>query len=340
MPKPTSIETLQHRQFLRRQSIYERRYRKQFYRWIENYSATVAKWMDSNDSTSPPLEGLVDHSGLERIYKSLYTTLTIDEGELAWEETEGGTKGVGPVEGRKDIIDTLASILGTEGNPINLWRQLLGEWITVRIASRITEVTNTTMRRVAKLIEQAIAEGLGARETARLLRQDQKFNRNRSLAIARTETITAMNQGKYLAAMSSPFVQEKRWIPVDDPRTRESHLDMLDSDWIPLEESFVLINRDGIPEYAQYPCSPGLSAGEAVNCRCASIYRAKKGPNGRLIRKNQNPIKTFLTTVETPEGKFSGPKVYARSWEEAEAYTTANLAYAKIDGEYVKEVAQ
>ena len=294
--------------------------------------------MAENDSTSPPLEGLVDHASLERIYRNLYTTLTIDEGKLAWEETEGGTKGLDPMEGRKDIIDTLASVLGTEGNPINLWRQLLGEWITVRIAGRITEVTTTTMRRVAKLIEQAIAEGLGAMETARLLRQDQKFNRNRSLAIARTETITAMNQGKYLAAMSSPFVQEKRWIPVDDPKTRESHLDMLDSDWIPLEEDFVLINRNGIPEYAQYPCSPGLSAGEAVNCRCTSIYRAKKGPNGRLIRKNQSPIKTFLTTVETPGGKFSGPRVYARSWEEAEAYAKKHIGYASIDGVFIEEI--
>src|SRR5690606_4678282 len=105
-------------------------------------------------------------------------------------------------------------------------------------------------------------------------------------------------------------------------------------------DAFVLINREGLPEYPQYPGDPDLSAGEVVNCRCSGVYRSRRDSNGRPIRKVQGEIKTFTTIVETKEGKFSGPKVYAKSWEEAEAYTTANLAYAKIDGEYVKEVAQ
>lgn len=330
---PTRAEYSEHERLLRRQRGYEKTYQKQFYNWLLAVNTAVAEWMEDNDSLNPISENFIRSNALDSIYRRLYLRITISEARLAWQEQK-------PEDGTKDIIDTLASIFSADGEPISLWRSLLNQFITVRIAARIMEVERTTIRRIAHLIEKGILEGQGAREVARTIRQDTEYNRNRSLAIARTETITALNQGKYLAAQSSPFVMEKKWMPVNQPeRTRESHLDMLDSPYIPLDEDFVLINRDGLHEHAQYPGDGSLSAGEVVNCRCAILTRPKKDRNGRAIRKRpEDRLKAFTTRIETTDGIYSGPKVYAKSWEEAEAYARENLAYASIDGIFVEEI--
>src|SRR5699024_10791378 len=161
-----------------------------------------------------------DYDRLENIYRKLYENVTISEASLQWQSMDTDIK-------TKDIINDLVGILSPgESQPITLWRRILNEFITVRIAGRITEVTSTTRKRIAKLIEQGIEEGLGARDVARNIRKDRGYNRNRSLAIARTETVTAANQGRFMAALSSPYVQEKKWLPTSDDRTRQSHREM------------------------------------------------------------------------------------------------------------------
>ena len=120
---------------------------------------------------------------------------------------------------------------------------------------------------------------------ARNIRKDRGYNRNRSLAIARTETVTAANQGRYMAALSSPYVQEKKWLPTSDSRTRRSHLEMIDTPYIDMDLSFHIANADGILEPALYPCAPTLSASNSINCRCQLVFRNKRDENGRLIRK-------------------------------------------------------
>src|SRR5690606_25973572 len=120
---------------------------------------------------------------------------------------------------------------------------------------------------------------------ARNIRKDRGYNRNRSLAIARTETVTAANQGRYIAALSSPYVQEKKWLPTSDSRTRRSHIEMLDTPYIDMDFSFHIANADGILEPALYPCAPTLTASNSINCRCALVFRNKRDENGRLIRK-------------------------------------------------------
>ena len=348
MPKPTRSEITAHNRFLRRQQTFERIYRKQYYAWLASVNSKVAKWMDANESLNPDVSTFIDGARLDSIYRRLYTRLTIEEATLSWQQQVPQSE-----KERKDIIDLLAGIFGTsdDGAPINLWRRLLNDYLTVRIARRIQEVEQTTVKRIATLIEKGIADGLGAREVATTIRKDTGFNRNRSLAIARTETITALNQGKYLAAQSSPYVMEKRWLPVNQPdRTRESHLDMLDSDWIRLNDDFVLTNRDGILEYALYPGDPRLSAGESINCRCGLLTRAKLNPNGRPIRKSATEIKsmkpkeftTGLKAIDPKDGKLKdwiGPRIPAKSWEEAEKFVQENgMGYLDVDGEFVDEI--
>jgi len=265
------------RQFDRRQQVYERIYRKKFYRYLTSINNAVARAVIES-GFSVDIESFIDSQKLERIYRQLYVRVTIEEGKLSYMQLPGMKQ--------KDIIDIFASLLSNSDDvPIGIWRRLLNDFLTVRIAGRITEVNNTTRDRLAFLIQFGIDEGLGAEEVARTIRNDQGFNRNRSLAIARTETITAMNQGKYLAAQSSPYVMEKSWSPALDARTRPSHLAMKDAPWRELNQYFWLANDKGMLENAQYPGDSTLSASNVVNCRCSLITRAKKDLRGRLVRK-------------------------------------------------------
>ena len=274
MPKPTPKQTREHNAFLRRQNVYEKKYQRRFYSWLVKMSKNASSLVSQGDY-SPD----IDMSGVDRIYKDLYTDITLEEAKLTWEQEP-------KVKGQKDLIDDLASVLfGVEGNPINIWRRLLNNFITVRISSRITRVQETTRQRISVLIERGIANGDGAEVVARSIRRDQGYNRNRSLAIARTETVTAANQGKYLAAYTSPYRKEKRWLPTKDARTRPSHLAMLDTPWIPLEQNFWLANDDGMLEAALYPCANTMTASNIINCRCDLSTRTVFD-NGNPVMKN------------------------------------------------------
>lgn len=275
MPKPTPSQIREHKAFLRRQKVYENKYRKRFYSYLRSVNYAVAKAIDENGLGVTPQ---LNDSSLEAIYRQLYKDVTLTEAEIQY-------RAFGDVRS-KDIIDSLVGIFTSgEDVPISLWRNLLNDFLTVRIAGRITEVQQTTRERIAVLIERGIAEGLGAREVAKTIRADRGYNRNRSLAIARTETITAANQGKFMAALSSPFEKEKKWLPTNDARTRRSHRDFLDRPFVALTQPFFVANALGFLEEAQYPCANTLSASNTVNCRCILVFRNRLDENGNPIRK-------------------------------------------------------
>lgn len=268
----------EHAQFIRRQRIYENKYKRKFLAYLNSVNKSAAYAYENGS-----LNYDIYNSRLEGIYKQLYTEITIQEAQIQWNEFEDA-----PIK-QKDLIDALASIFTVSTDvPINLWRSLLNDFLTVRIAGRIKEVEQTTRKRIAYLIEKGIEDGLGARDIARTIRKDTGFNRNRSLNIARTETITSANQGKYLAASSSPYVKQKKWLPTLDARTRETHRAMTDVPYVDLTQDFFLQNmQTGSLEAAQYPCDTRLSAGNTCNCRCIIIFKNKLDENGRPIKKNQ-----------------------------------------------------
>lgn len=344
MPKPTRAERQAHKRFLKRQQVYERTYRRQFLIWLNSVNKAVANWMVDNNSLSPSIDVLMDGGKLDGIYRRLYNRVTIEEARIAWDSQF-------PDSGQKDLIDALASLLSSgdeeDGVPINLWRRLLNDYLTVRIVTRIQEVENTSRKRIALLIQKGIEDGLGAEEVARVIRKDTGYNRNRSLAIARTETVTAMNQGKYLAAQSSPYEMEKKWSPTLDGRERPSHGDMYDRPFVSLDQPFFLANAQGALEEAQYPGDSTLSASNTVNCRCSLITRAKVGPNGRPIRKSmkvkgeKSLYYTQLKAIDPADGELKdwvGPRIPAHSLQEAKDFVNNNgMGYLDVDGKFITE---
>ncbi len=268
----------QHRNFLKRQKVYENKYKKQYYAYLQSVNNSAATAYANGSMTYD-----IQHNKLESIYRKLYTDVTINEATIQWHQFDDPQ-----VKQQKDLIDVFASVFAPNNNdvPITLWRSLLNEFLTVRIAGRIAEVEQTTRKRIASLIEKGIADGLGAREVAKSIRDDKQFNKNRSLTIARTETVTSANQGRYMSALSSPYVKKKAWLAFSDKRTRPTHYDMLNRPFVDMDQLFFLQNlKTGALESARYPCDSTLSAGNSVNCRCCIVFVNKKDSNGKLIRK-------------------------------------------------------
>lgn len=270
----------QHRNFLKRQKVYENKYKKQYYSYLASVNNSAATAYANGSMTYD-----IQHNKLESIYRKLYTDVTINEATIQWHQFDDPQ-----VKKQKDLIDVFASVFAPNNNdvPITLWRSLLNEFLTVRIAGRIAEVEQTTRKRIASLIEKGISEGLGAREVAKTIRDDKQFNKNRSLTIARTETVTSANQGRYMSALSSPYVKVKKWLAFADKRTRPTHYDMLYRPFVDMDQLFFLQNmKTGALESARYPCDSTLSAGNAINCRCCIVFENKKDESGKLIRKTQ-----------------------------------------------------
>lgn len=266
-----------HKKFLQRQQIYEKRYQRQAYKYLAHIYATTAKEVQDGN-----LNPVINTDGIEPLLKKLYLHVSIQEARIQWSEL-----GL-PIDrlGKKDLINDLLGILSPgDNNLIGLWQRLLNEYLIVRIATRINEINQTTIKNITSVIENGINEGWGASRVATALRKQTGYNRNRSLAIARTETVTAANQGRYMAALSSPYQMEKQWIPTLDSRTRPSHRDMVDRPWIDLKQPFWLANSFGILEEAQYPGDSTLTASNVINCRCALTLRIKRDSNGNILRK-------------------------------------------------------
>ena len=281
MAKITRAELIAQKKLLARQKVFENKYKKSIFNYLNAVHRNVARDIEV-DGFYIDLNRHINNDKLTSIYDKLYNEISLIEAKDTYRNE------IKLESGKKDLINDLITILGfgkDEGVLITMWRSLLKEFILVRIAGRITQVTDTTRRHLALLIQKGIAEGLGSREVAKLIRDDVGYNRNRSLAIARTETITAANQGKYLAAMSSPYVMVKRWLPKVDARTRISHAGMIDTPFIEMEQNFWVANDKGMIEPGLYPCAETFSASNTINCRCSISFRLKLDENGNVIRK-------------------------------------------------------
>ena len=112
----------------------------------------------------------------------------------------------------------------------------LEEFIDLNTATWVTEIDDTTRKRIAKIIDKSYNDGLSTEATG---------------TVAESMKI----QGTV-----------KQWIAIQDARTRLTH-SIASGQQIALEGRF---NIGG--EFLKYPGDPMGSAGETINCRCAVIY--------------------------------------------------------------------
>lgn len=133
----------------------------------------------------------------------------------------------------------------------------------VRLAELVTE---TTARDITAIISGAREAGIGVRETAQLV-DSAVFAQQapvRSVVIARTETVGALNTADYTAAVATDVFRFKEWLDQRDGRVRDTH-----------QQYAGLGPLDIHKEYAPGLLFPGdqrAEAAEIIQCRCTLAY--------------------------------------------------------------------
>jgi Phage Mu protein F like protein len=142
--------------------------------------------------------------------------------------------------------------------------QLIAEWVEVRSFQKAKSIAASSRAVAQTALDQSIAAGLGEAETARAIRGAvDGLSRSKSLTIARTETHSAMMNAS-VAGADSLGAGTKIWVPIEDDRTRITHLEA-NGQSVPLKGLFLIGDAQ-----LSYPGDPDAGApGETINCRCA-----------------------------------------------------------------------
>ena len=162
---------------------------------------------------------------IESVYLDLYKRVPVEFGKYAVESLKEQT---GELVTKNDGISTLLE------NPEAftwIWSTQATSWVYQNVGDRIVSVTETSKKRVIQIVRQLTAEaledGLSISETMAFLEDripvEWRKERWRANTIARTEVLTAANEGNYRGAIATGLQLKKRWLTRLDGRERDSH---------------------------------------------------------------------------------------------------------------------
>jgi hypothetical protein len=169
-----------------------------------------------------------------------------------------------------------------EVTKFNVFDEAIKAYIAKTVAEEVVRIEDTTKNKIKNIIAIGLAQGKRiGKFSLNLPIEDQidsisldigklyleQIIPNRSETIARTEVISASNSGSLQGAKQSGLKLMKRWIATADDDIRESHLNLLGSSAIGMDELFSVGASNG-----QFPGDPNLSAEERINCRCTIAY--------------------------------------------------------------------
>lgn len=188
--------------------------------------------------------------------------------------------------GKTFARDQYRRIRGKKGHSAYLikqeddWSAYMSNYARYQAGKRITSINKNTRDTALKIIREAleiaVAEGLGADETARVIKntlveKGVEMNKWRALRIARTEIVTASNIGSILGAKESGYPMVKYWISTYDDRTRDTHRNIEAQNPKSMDEGF----RVGA-YLMECPGDPDAGPEETINCRCTIAFEVKE----------------------------------------------------------------
>jgi hypothetical protein len=205
---------------------------------------------------------LVQKSPMNEAYKNVYVKVGVRHA--------GYTRNYINRLGRKGLLSFLSE----------KWRQLMSTFFENESATRISDVTETTRERIRQVLSDS--QDLPISQQANYIvdtLSDPAFNRNRAMVIARTESTTAANKGAELGNDDADYVTVKRWLSVEDSRTRTTHIEA-DGQEAGIDGLFIV---GGYP--CRYPGDISLPVQEVANCRCSVLYIPVLDASGLPVMK-------------------------------------------------------
>jgi len=152
-------------------------------------------------------------------------------------------------------------------NPTQVMDGVMREWIALYGGTKITQVSDTTLKDIREILQAGIAAGLGSRDIAKTVRDVAPTKSAvRAGAIARTETHAAANASAQATAELMGLSTLREWVASGGDRTRPTH-DAADGQQVGMNEPFIV---GGSP--LMYPGDPSGPAAEVINCRCGVVF--------------------------------------------------------------------
>lgn len=184
-----------------------------------------------------------------------------------------------------DQYDALASFK-TKASPffLNTWRDFMTNYILENMGRRVTNINNTTRKKIQETISIGFSLGIETDKIAEfLLTRLEAFNRYRAVMIARTETAEAANIAKDRSA--EDWEQEtgenlyKVWIHRYAKEPRDWHVSLDNNKAIPKGDPFLVTDNRGNTVEMQRPHDPAGGAKNNINCSCVVVYVSESYAN-------------------------------------------------------------
>ena len=255
----------------RQKLAFERYYEQEFYKVIlDQINPIMDNWefmMVPEDVISAAMN--IRPDGFKAVYLDLYRRVGVEFGKYAVESLKGE---------ETDLVtknDGLQTLLDNPDSFTWIWATQVNSWVLQNVGDRIVSVTETSKKEVIRIVrnivQQAIDEGLSTPETMALLEQQipvewRRSGKFRSNTIARTEVLTAANEGNYRGAVATGLQLKKRWLARLDGRERDSHRyanGQVQELKNPYDVGGVAMMRPG---------DIRAPADEVINCRCVEQY--------------------------------------------------------------------
>lgn len=154
------------------------------------------------------------------------------------------------------------------------FRETIAEWMEESGLAEAALISSTTREDISRIIQRGIE---GGEPVARIATDIRKLGGiaavTRANTIARTETHNAAMFANQRGAVDSGLDLQKKWVSVEDARTRPWHAAVDSQGYIDMDESYIV---NTIP--MKRPGDPAGGPSNVINCRCAEIYRPIDSP--------------------------------------------------------------
>jgi hypothetical protein len=180
----------------------------------------------------------------------------------------------------------------------------MNKWIKTNVASQVKEIQKTTKKKIQRIINKGLAEGLSSLEIARKIRDKTKFNLARARLIARTETHTAsvfsVDASMKVVAKENKLTFESEWVTAGDLRVRGGKGDKFNhkaanGQRVQQGKPFIV---SGEKLFRPGDTSLGASVGNIVRCRCVLVYHAIRKRKKKFIQSINNFNQKMNKTIE------------------------------------------
>lgn len=160
---------------------------------------------------------------------------------------------------------------------------LMQAYFNTDILNTSEGITDKTRELIQAVFSRSVELGLGIDDIIKQL-ENTELSRGRARLIARTETVTAANQGGMFAAKDTGLLLNKEWLATYDNRTRHDHA-RVNGQTVSMDQPFIVGGYE-----MQQPGDRGGKDGalkvpgrEICNCRCTCLFQPIRDGQGRLL---------------------------------------------------------